>query len=161
MELHRGSGVARRELHSLLLNRPFGVTYTRRVRRLGAILTGTALVLANGVIPTLHTHVYTDHDHPEHHHGLAIHEHHQPAPHPDDEGPSLEPCDPSQHAASFVIGGGPGPQVHVNHAECPSRNVYERPGLSRSIRAVTDVRVHGPPLRTQHPSRAPPLTFPA
>lgn len=106
-------------------------------------------------------HAYSDHDHPEHQHGLAPHEHPQPAPHQDDEEMHVESCDPGQHAVSLVMGCAPLTRVMVIDAERVKPTVIEPLVPLRSIRDVTDVRAHGPPPRTQAAPRAPPLNFPA
>ena len=138
-----------------------GVTYTRFVRRLVAILLGLMLASTAGQVSALHIHAYADHDHPEHQHGLAAHEHHPSASQHDDDGLRLETCDPGQHAVSLVIGCTPLPQAHSIHIECPTSKDVEPLLPLRSASDVTEVRVHGPPTRTNASPRAPPLNFPA
>jgi hypothetical protein len=136
--------------------------YTRFVRRLIIIQVGFALAAAAGPGSALHVHAYTDHDHPEHHHGLAAHEHYQAA-HPDeeDDGPHLESCDPGQHSVSLVMGCAQPPPVHVLDAVHTGPIVVAPIVPIRSVTEVTDVRVHGPPPRTPFAPRGPPLSFPA
>lgn len=131
------------------------------VHRLVTILLGTILAPTSGQVSALHIHEYTDHDHPEHHHGLAAHAHQRSAPHQDDDGVHLESCDPAAHAVSLTMGCASLPQVNAVDAECASPSVLEPLVPLRSVSDLTDVRVHGPPGRTQASPRAPPLNFPA
>jgi len=127
------------------------------VHRALALLLIPALIATSGVASLLHTHAYDDHDHPEHHHGLSAHGHHAEPAHPDDGLPHLEGCDPGKHTVSFAFVCATPPQVHAVDAELclPASPVLElQPG--RAVRH-TDVRVHGPPPRTQASPRAPPL----
>jgi hypothetical protein len=127
------------------------------VHRVLALLLIPALITTSGVVSLLHTHVYDDHDHPEHHHGLAAHEHHAEPAHPDDGTAHLEGCDPGQHTVSFAFVCATPPQAQAVDAviELPASLIPE----ARVERAVgyADVRVHGPPPRTQSSPRAPPL----
>jgi hypothetical protein len=131
------------------------------VHRVVTILLGFVLVSTGGQVSALHIHAYTDHDHPEHHHGFAAHEHHRSVRHHDDDVVHLETCDPGQHAVSLTMGCAPVPRVHVIDAECASPAAVESLVPFRSVHHFTDVRVHGPPLLAQAPPRAPPLSFPA
>ena len=127
------------------------------VHRSLVLLLIPALLSTWGVVPSLHTHVYEDHDHPEHHHGLAAHDH-DAAPVADEHGTAvLEECDPGNHTVSYAFVCAAPPQVHAGDAEVtlPGTPIAEPPIAGR-IRH-TDVRVHGPPRRTQSPPRAPPL----
>jgi hypothetical protein len=135
------------------------VTYTRVVRRLVAILLGLILASTVGQVSALHIHAYADHDHPEHQHGLATHEHNPSASHHDDDGLRLESCDPGQHAVPLVMDRTPLPQVQSIQIECPTPISVEPLLPLRSVSDVTEVRVHGPPPRTQAPPRAPPLNL--
>jgi hypothetical protein len=122
-----------------------------------ALLLIPALIATSGVASLLHTHARNDHDHPEHHHGLSAHEHHTAPSHPDDGVAHLEGCDPGKHTISVAFVCAAPPQVHAVDAEI---NLSASPGLALQIeRAVrhADVRVHGPPPRTQASPRAPPL----
>jgi hypothetical protein len=131
------------------------------VHRFGTILLGLVLASTSGQVSALHIHAYTDHDHPEHHHGPASHEHHRSAPDQDVDGPHLESCDPAQHALSLTMGCAPLQQVPVLDAESASPSTLEPLIPIRAVHDLTDVRVHGPPPRTHAPPRAPPLTSPA
>jgi hypothetical protein len=133
----------------------------RFVHRFVAILLGTILASTSGHISALHIHAYTDHDHPEHHHGLAAHEHHRSSPHQDHDASRLKSCDAGRHAVSLTMAFAPLPQVNAVDAECASPSVVERLVPLRSVPDLTEVRAHGPPPRTQGPPRAPPLSFPA
>lgn len=139
------------------------LTYTRVVPRVVAILLGLALASTPGRVSALHIHAYTDHDHPEHHHGLATHEHHRLASlqDDDDDAPHFESCDPGQHAVSFAMACTPLLQAHAIDAESASPSAFGPLVPVCSVRGLTDVRVHGPPSLTQAPPRGPPLTFPA
>jgi hypothetical protein len=121
-----------------------------------ALLLIPALTATSGLVSLLHTHAYPDHDHPEHHHGLSAHEHHAAASHSDDVA-HLEGCDPGKHTVSYAFVCAAPPQVHAADAELtlpatPSVEVQ----IERTVRH-TDIRVHGPPPRTQSSPRAPPL----
>jgi hypothetical protein len=116
-----------------------------------------ALIATSGVVSVLHVHDYDDHDHPEHHHGLGVHEHHAlPVP-PDDGTPRLEGCDPGRHTVAFAfVCAAPPLAVVVDAAvDLPASPIPE-PQIDRAVR-YADVRVHGPPPRTQTSPRSPPL----
>jgi hypothetical protein len=126
-----------------------------------ALLLIPALTATSGVASLLHTHDYTDHDHPEHHHGLAAHEHHTAPSHPDDGVAHLEGCDPGKHTTSFTFVCAPPPHVHAVDAEITLlASPTPKLQIERTVR-YAEVRVHGPPLRTQASPRAPPLIAPA
>jgi hypothetical protein len=133
------------------------------VYRTVTILLALVLASTSGQVSALHIHAYTDHDHPEHHHGLAAHEHQPPALHDDDDDDviHLESCDPGQHALSITMGSAPLPQVHAIDGESATPGSVAPLVQLRSVHHVTDVRVHGPPTRTQAAPRAPPLIYPA
>jgi hypothetical protein len=127
------------------------------VHRALALLLVPALIATSGMPSLLHTHAYDDHDHPEHHHGLSAHEHHAPASHSEGGGARLEGCDPGKHAVSFAFAGAAFTKSHAVNAELtltatPTPEIR----IDRRVRP-TDVRVHGPPRRTQASPRAPPL----
>jgi hypothetical protein len=127
------------------------------VHRVLALLLIPALIVTFGVAALLHTHAYDDHDHPEHHHGLSAHGHHAAPSRPDDGEAHLEGCDPDKHTVSYAFVCATPPQVHAVDAELtlpttPTPDIQ----IEHSVRS-TDVRVHGPPLRTQASPRAPPL----
>lgn len=116
-----------------------------------------ALIAASGVLSLLHTHTYNDHDHPEHHHGLAAHEHHAGPAHPDDGTAHLEGCDPARHVVSLAVFCAQPPQVHAAHAEVTlPATLSPEVQIERCV-LHTDVRVHGPPPRTESSPRAPPV----
>jgi hypothetical protein len=119
---------------------------------LGAIVAGTSPQLS-----ALHIHRYIDHDHPEHHHGPAAHEHR--ATHPDGaDGIHLEACDPGQHAMTVVFACAAPPQVDARDAEeMASRNPAPPLGAHPLVRRH-EIRAHGPPFVRTAPPRAPPLT---
>jgi hypothetical protein len=134
------------------------------VQRLLAIVVACAFAFVIGQVPALHTHVYSGHEHREHDHGPAAHEHLTPAHHDnDDDGDAvhLDRCDPGEHAVAFTIGGAPLPQVKTVHAESATLWFHAPLVLLRSARSLADVRVHGPPPERHLPPRAPPLTSPA
>lgn len=137
------------------------VPYTPLVRRLVAILLGLAVVSSAGLMPATHIHRYADHDHPEHHHGPAIHEHRRAQALPNDGLPQWTTCDPGQHAVSLTVGCAAVPLTQIVEAESSSATVLPSLVRLQPARELTDVRVHGPPPRTQAPPRAPPLTLPA
>jgi hypothetical protein len=127
------------------------------VHRVLALLLITALIATSAMEPLLHTHVYTDHDHPEHHHGLAAHQHELEPAHPDDATTGVEACDAGEHAVSFASVCAAVPQVPVFLVEvgAPALPVPDLPNWQPL--GYTDVRVHGPPPRSTAPPRAPPL----
>ena len=134
-----------------------------QVHRSVAVLVGLVLAATSGQVSALHIHSYADHDHPEHQHGLAAHEHQWPLPHhdEDDEAVHLKSCDPGQHAISVTMGCAPLPQLDSIDAESLNPTVLEPLVPFRSVHRLTDVRVHGPPPLTHAPPRAPPLNLPA
>jgi hypothetical protein len=125
------------------------------VRRLAALLLVPSLLAMSG--PALHTHAYDDHDHPEHQHGLASHEHlDDVAARRDDGGTHVEGCDPGEHAVEVAfLSAAPQPPPAVEGVS--NLATLARP-ITRHGPAVrhTDVRAHGPPSRTQSSPRAPP-----
>ena len=111
-----------------------------------------------------HVHRYAEHDHPEHHHGPAVHSHDgDRAQHPvaATGAPGLAPCDPADHevalqAACGMAGHQPeGMPAALEHGNAP----FRRP--SAVLIRLADVRVHGPPARTRTRPRAPPVVHPA
>lgn len=133
----------------------------RVVQRLPAVVLGIILAASAGQSPVAHTHLYRGHDHPEHQHGLAAHEHQVEAPHDSGEGVHLEGCDPGEHAVSIVLFVAPPPQAPAVDAEfvapAPATPALQ---LHHTV-DITDIRVHGPPRRSQASPRAPPLSIPA
>ena len=124
-----------------------------------AFLLIPALVAASGAVSPLHTHVYGDHDHPEHHHGPAVHEHQPVVAHPEDGRAHLEGCSPGRHAVSLTFVCATPPQVHAQDADV---NIPGSPTPPLEIEFAaqhTDIRVHGPPPRAQASPRAPPATL--
>jgi hypothetical protein len=126
------------------------------VHRSLALLLIPAVIATSGAVSLLHTHVYDDHDHPEHHHGLAAHEHHRVAADRQDGAPHLEGCDPGEHAVSLSFVCAAPPQVHGVDADLNPPGSL-RPQIEIKLAAQpTDIRVHGPPPRAQTSPRAPP-----
>jgi hypothetical protein len=124
-----------------------------------ALLLIPALAATSGVTSLLHTHAYNDHDHPEHHHGPALHEHHySEVAQPDRAEVTLESCDPGEHAVSVSLGWASLPNLHVVDSECGHTFTSDPLIIVCSITDRCDVRVHGPPSHSRIPSRAPPLT---
>lgn len=114
----------------------------------------------------LHVHEYVGHDHPDHHHGPATHEHghlvvadreHHSVEEHDDPAIEAESCDPGRHAVTVSMGCAYVPQVHVDFAALPGPTSEAASSPTRSAIALTDVRVHGPPFDARTPSRAPPV----
>jgi hypothetical protein len=136
------------------------------VRRLLVFVLAQALVVSPAMVSSLHVHEYAGHDHPDHHHGPAAHEHAQLAlEHHDHEGAAsaeragsgLESCDPGGHVIAVKPGCVEGRQAYVGFAEQPGPTIAAPSVPFRSALPVTDVRVHGPPSHTRIPSRAPPV----
>jgi hypothetical protein len=138
------------------------------VRRLVAFVLMQALVVSTATVSSLHVHEYFGHDHPEHHHGPASHEHHDPdLPDSDHHVASVaegqaeiepEPCDPGRHAVAVTLGCAHVPQIHIEIAEVAGPTVVAPIAPIGSATPITDLRVHGPPSHVRIPSRAPPLT---
>jgi hypothetical protein len=127
------------------------------VHRALALLLIPALIATSGVVSVLHTHAYTDHDHPDHHHGLAAHEHHAEPARAGDGTAHLEGCDPGKHAVSFAFVCANPSQVHAVDAEIgPPVSLVPELQIEPAV-GYADVRVHGPPARTQSSPRAPPV----
>ena len=138
------------------------------VRRLLAFVLIQALVVSTALGTSLHVHEYVGHDHPEHHHGPASHEHHPAAiaenDHHDeteDHGLTALPadsCDPARHAVAVAMGCAQVSQLHIAISELPSPTVVVPAAPVQSVAPVRDVRVHGPPFDSRIPARAPPFT---
>ena len=138
------------------------------MRRLVACALVQALVVSTAMGTSLHVHEYLGHDHPEHHHGPASHEHDDAAvaelwhhaPEGDEDRPELqaESCDPGRHAVAVTMGCGHVPRMHVDLADVPGPAIVLPTAPIRSATPITDVRVHGPPFDLRIPSRGPPLT---
>jgi hypothetical protein len=126
------------------------------VHRSLALLLIPALIATSGVVSLLHTHVYDDHDHPEHHHGLAAHEHHRVVADHEDGAPHLEDCDPGEHAVSLAFVRAAPPQAHGLDADVNPPGSLTLQLEIKLPTQPTDIRVHGPPLRAQTSPRAPP-----
>jgi hypothetical protein len=127
------------------------------VDRLLALLLIPALIATSGAMSLLHTHVYNDHDHPEHHHGLAAHEHHAEPTDPENGTAHLEGCDPGTHAVSFAFVCASPPHLHAADAGIgPPAPLIPELQIERAV-GYADVRVHGPPSRSQSSPRAPPV----
>jgi hypothetical protein len=126
------------------------------VRRFLALLVVSALTASSGLASLLHTHAYGGHDHPEHHHGIAAHDHHRAAPPADAAVAHLERCDPAKHtiALSFVCAP---PHAHdLFAAEAALPTSPTSPAAAEHCARRADVRAHGPPLGADGPPRAPP-----
>ena len=137
------------------------------MRCLFAVVLVQAMVASSAMGTSLHVHEYVGHDHPEHHHGPAAHEHHHSAladdhhSGPEDldhPGLQADSCDPGRHAVAATMVCAQAPTIHVEIAELPGPAILAPPASVPSAIALTDVRVHGPPINPGSPSRAPPLT---
>jgi hypothetical protein len=129
------------------------------MRRVLALLLVPIFSASPGFVPR-HLHEYVGHDHPEHHHGLAAHEHHyDKVAHTDDPHLVWESCDPAQHVVSVSTGCISLPNLYVSDSACGNCFISERLVLISSIQTRVDVRVHGPPSGRLIPSRAPPLAI--
>ena len=149
--------------HAAVLTSPWLSHRLIVVQRVLALLLVPALMVTAGVGSLLHTHVYADHDHPEHQHGLAAHEHHltpaHPPSHDDDRIARIEACDPGKHTvsvASLCAAVPPAPVVIAERGvlalPSPDLQTWQPVGYA-------DVRVHGPPSRSQASPRAPPVAL--
>jgi hypothetical protein len=125
-----------------------------------ALLLIPALIATSGLASLVHTHAYRNHDHPEHHHGPALHEHqHSAVADHDRTEVTLESCDPAQHAVSASLGCASLPNLRVMDSESGHTFANEPLVFVCSIKDRCDVRVHGPPSHSRIPARAPPLPF--
>jgi hypothetical protein len=116
-------------------------------------------------LPTLHAHVYGDHDHPEHHHGPAVHTHARAAtarlPVADAPAARIGPCEPGEHAIGLAAALVAGPDaIGFPVAPVLSRGLFPLVGEAPAA-ARRDVRAHSPPRLTDGPLRAPPALRPA
>ena len=135
------------------------------MRRLVATVLVQALVLTIAMSSSWHLHAYSDHDHPDHHHGPATHEHRVTADLPehsaDQDGIRVETVpgddDPGRHALSFSTGATCGHRVEITVAIVPGPALMDPGAPTWSALAPTDVRAHGPPLTASTSPRAPPL----
>jgi hypothetical protein len=130
--------------------------------RLIAVITLSAL--ATSPLVGTHVHRYADHDHPEHHHGPALHSHegHRDRHALNAAGSyQLAPCDPADHEVALQAACG----TAVYHHEGMLAVLDDGPGTSERpdgiLIRLADVRVHGPPARTRTRPRAPPVVHPA
>jgi hypothetical protein len=138
------------------------------VRRLVAFLLAQALMVSTFVASSLHVHEYVGHDHPDHHHGPAAHDHDHPATtdrdhHSHEENEDhpawqADACEPGRHAVSVSMSCACILQAHVDLAELPGPTVGVPSAPIRSTVPFTEVRVHGPPFDARIPARAPPRT---
>ena len=129
------------------------------MRRVIALVLVQGLAASAAVLPSLHVHEYDDHDHPAHHHAPAAHEHeHHGTAALEHPTPIVESCDPGQHAVAIALGCVQVRSFHVDLAEVVGPTLGAPPITVRHVAALTDIRVHGPPVCAQVPSRAPPLT---
>ena len=151
------------ESTSELHRTPFGTLtaalfchYTDAVRRIVAALLIPAFLGISSLVALLHTHVYEAHEHQEHQHGLAAHEHHAPPAHRPGSGPIIERCEPGQHAKAFSFIATTSQSIPtIDAALSPTVPTVLTPPVERAL-APADVRVHGPPPRAASSSRAPP-----
>ena len=142
------------------------------MRRLVAFVLIQALAASTSMGSSLHVHEYIGHDHPDHHHGPATHEHQHDRAALDDrdhhglaageeddhQAWQADPCEPGRHAVA--VGGVCAciPQAHVDLAELTGPAVVALGAPIRSTVPFTDVRVHGPPFDARTPARAPPVS---
>jgi hypothetical protein len=135
------------------------------VRRALALSSLLAIVAMWGGVPLLHVHAYGDHEHSEHRHGLAAHEHAHASAlvshHTDTRQPTLESCEPGQHVVSLVMRGATVSVFSIVLIETESPTAARPQSPLLALPPFDDVRVHGPPERARPPARAPPLAFPA
>jgi hypothetical protein len=135
------------------------------VRRLIALSVIAAVLELAGLSALLHTHVYENHAHPEHRHGLAAHTHDEPQvraddhdrDHDHDAGAAWSQCDPGSHETSVQFVSSAPISWKVPFA--PVEHAFELVVGHRATPPLAhlDVRTHGPPTHSSVPSRAPPL----
>jgi hypothetical protein len=135
------------------------------VKRLVAAL-AFALLAGTGSLPLLHVHLYGEHDHPDHHHGPALHSHghralEQAAPGRGPARPQVGPCGPDAHVLALQATLAPSPDYPLSLL-VPAKAA---PALAaaplRPLVARREVRAHSPPGLTDSPLRAPPSHLPA
>jgi hypothetical protein len=156
----RRKGIAKSNRPSAVLTLGLSSHRLINVYRLVALLLVPALMATSATTSLVHTHAYSDHDHPEHHHGLSAHEHHGTAPHGRDGVARLEGCEPGQHTVSLTFVSA-APQIHTLDVEltvAPSGTSNLEPA---EIVHDNDVRVHGPPGPPESSPRGPPFSFTA
>lgn len=143
------------------------MTSLRSSRRLLVVHRSLALLLIAAVIATpgisswLHTHAYDGHDHPEHHHGLAAHQHHVAHSRTEEGTAHLGRCDPGMHVVHFVYVCATPPQVQGVDAELRLPDLPVPQSRIQGTIRHADLRAHAPPPRTDASPRAPPLIGPA
>jgi hypothetical protein len=125
-----------------------------------------ALIVASASASVLHVHEYAGHDHPDHRHGPAAHTHAQSTAHDHDRdlpaggdhGATIESaaCEPGRHAVGARMAADIR-LAQVDVGELPARIAVAAAATICAATALTDVRVHGPPLDDRIASRAPPL----
>lgn len=122
-------------------------------RLTAALLVLPALALLSGDARR-HVHVYTGHDHHEHHHGVAAHEHHHEA---EPEGMHFDECEPGLHLVRVTVVCCQSVQPNAANVDLsPLISVIEPGRITSASIDVTDVRAHGPPSFAPRSLRAPP-----
>jgi hypothetical protein len=123
------------------------------------------MLAVGGSVPFLHAHTYSEHDHPEHRHGPAAHQHRHAQTivdrHHGDDRPTIESCEPGQHAVSLVMRGTTVSVFSIAMIETESPTGVSPTRSLIAFARFEDVRVHSPPDRPRPPARAPPLALPA
>jgi hypothetical protein len=109
----------------------------------------------SSLVALLHTQVYEAHEHREHQHGLAAHEHHASGSPPLQERSSSAASQASTRKAFAFIATTPQPIPTIDAALTRAELTVSPPPVERAL-APADVRVHGPPPRALSSSRAPP-----
>ena len=136
------------------------------MRRIVALVLVQALAVSTSMVSSLHVHEYVGHDHPNHHHGPAAHDHpraadsdhHSPAGGEDHPAWQADACEPGRHAVSMSMSCACIPQAHIDLAELPGPAIAVPSATIHHAVPFTDVRVHGPPFDARTSPRAPPLT---
>lgn len=134
------------------------------MRQLSAIVC-TAWLAVGASLPTLHAHVYAGHDHPEHRHGLAFHEHlhegHPATASAEARRARVAPCEPDEHVVSMRATVVKTHDRAIVYLPSTGARGAEPTAVRAAWSARRDVRAHGPPRLTDGPLRAPPASHPA
>lgn len=106
---------------------------------------------------SMHVHAYTGHDHVDHHHGPATHDHDRHAP-ANGDGERFPSCDPGAHAIFLASATTTVPTAAVFSVPFDSVELYAvapECACCGPVYAI-DVRQHSPPRCTPQSPRAPP-----
>ncbi len=104
----------------------------------------------------VHVHVYSGHDHVDHHHGPATHDHHRPATSSHDGDSRLSSCDPAAHAVFLRVATTAATAAVIVPFAAVELYVLAPDSARCGAMSPIDVRQHSPPGFTPRSPRAPP-----